>query len=170
MAFQEPCCISRNIPALLREQGWYVFQTNGDITVDKFMEACSSMVGDRHKLILAIPTIRVSLLRVINYYLQREWTTEVHLITQENQKKLVSNELLAHNTKVHYVWHKNIYEGLIVFEGEKDTCIIQGYMTEDITPGYHQYCAYFGNDKQRIEDMISPIKSKIRIAEHTKEI
>lgn len=75
MAFQEPCCISRKLPALLREQGWYVFQTNGDITVDKFMEACSSMVGDRHKLILAIQTIRVSLLRVINYYLQRKWTT-----------------------------------------------------------------------------------------------
>jgi len=43
-------------------------------------------------------------------------------------------------------------------------------MNEDITLGYHQYCAYFGSDKQRIEDMISPIKSKIRIAEHTKEI
>ena len=170
MAFQEPCCISRKLPALLHEQGWYVFQTNGDIIVDKFMEACSSMVGDRHKLILVIPTIRVSLLRVINYYLQREWTTEVYLITQENQKKLVSNELSVHSAKVHYVWHKTINEGLIVFEGDKATCIIQGYKTEDITPCYHQYCAYFGNDKQRIEDMISPIKSKIRIAEHSKKI
>ena len=57
MAYQEPCCIARKLPALLREHEWYVFQTNGDVLVEHFMSTCSSLVGETHQLILAIQTL-----------------------------------------------------------------------------------------------------------------
>lgn len=168
MAFQEPCCITRKLPAILRKKEWYAFQTNGDITIDKFMQTCSSMVGDNHKLILEIPILDISILRVINYYFERDWTTEAYIITQENQEELISKEVSQYNSHIHYAFHKSICEGMIAFCGKENTCIIQGHLTSEISPYFHQYCAYFGNNKESIEDIINPIKSRIKIKEQLK--
>ena len=36
--FLEPCCIENQLPALLRrERGNALFQTNGDVTIEKLM-------------------------------------------------------------------------------------------------------------------------------------
>ena len=45
----EPCCCERQLGALLREERGHaaVFQTNGDVTLDKFLKATLNMIGDR---------------------------------------------------------------------------------------------------------------------------
>ncbi len=164
MAYQEPCCIARKLPALLREHEWYVFQTNGDVLVEHFMSACSSLVGEKHQLILAIPTLNINLLRVINHYFDRGWTTKVKIITHEDKSAMVKNELSAHISFVHYAYHKSVCEGLLAFIGEEETgCIIQGTMLTKMEPGHRQYFAYLGNNQEHISNILETIEARIRI-------
>lgn len=168
MAYQEPCCIARKLPALLREHEWYVFQTNGDVLVEHFMSACSSLVGETHQLTLAIPTLDINLLRVINHYFDRGWTTETKIITHDDQSIIVKNELLNHLAQMRYTHHSSICEGLLAFIGKDDTaCIIQGAMLTKIEPGHRQYFAYIGNNKEVISNTLSPIESKVRVWQNT---
>jgi len=94
MAYIEPCCIERQLPGLLKTAGGACFfQTNGDITLQKLMDATVPMVGSRHTLVLTVAELDAGIIRTLEQYLRREWTAAAMILTRTVQTELISQEL-----------------------------------------------------------------------------
>lgn len=160
--YMEPCCIARRLPALLKEQGGRtLYQTNGDVTVAKMMKELSSIVGPSHVLTFVRPTLTDGLLKTLRYYLMRGWTTEVRILTSEDQYQTVSEALKEHLTAVTYATDPLVDGvGMIAFTGERGlTLAIQGPMLEEVQP---QTCLYAAELTKGPSDLMEAINSKLR--------
>ena len=184
MAYIEPCCCDRQLPALLKGSKFAFFQTGGDLTVQKFMSAVSSLAGSGHRMTLVIPEVDVMLLREIKRYFDRQWTAEMNLLTQTNQEQMVSEELQPYMDRVTYAADPMVIDGLLAFEpgtqgvrnnvqSRTDTgvpdpsvspsVIIQGAMLKEVDFSFSLYAAYYGTDAGIIDGALKPIRSKLKL-------
>ena len=116
----QPCCIDNELPKLLREAkgGFCFFQTNGDCTLSKVLNAVSSMVGnDGHVMVLTVGEVDVMMLRTLEQYLRREWSKAVLLLTAKSQEALVRSELGGYLKRVHYAVDPMVVDGQIALIG-----------------------------------------------------
>ena len=103
MAYIESCCIERQLPGLLKTAGGACFfQTNGDITLQKLMDATVPMVGSRHTLVLTVAELDAGIIRTLEQYLRREWTAAAMILTRTVQTELISQELQPYLDRIHY--------------------------------------------------------------------
>jgi len=82
----EPCCAERQLGHLLRESKGHaaLFQTNGDMTLQKWMKATMLMVGDRPRtLTLAVPVFTEKMMKAVAKYLQLGWVEHLRLMTTD---------------------------------------------------------------------------------------
>ena len=145
MAFQEPCCIANKLPSLLRRKWWYAFQTNGDVTAEKFMSALSSMAGrDNNHLSLVIGKIDVP-------------------------DKLIETELTPYLDKITFGHHPRVFGGLIMFQGEEGTVVLSG-MLENLPQNIIlPYTACYSEcDPDIARDFCEPYESLLRIVNEEK--
>ena len=167
MAYIEPCCCSRQLPELLKRGKFAFFQTGGDITVAKMMAAVSSLAGgDGHRMTLVMPEVDVMLLREIRRYFERGWTLELHLLTRENQRQMVAEELGEHVGKTVYAADPMVIDGLLAFEhaqGDGSSVIIQGAMLAEVDFSFSMYAGYYGSDTDIIDGALKPIRSKLKL-------
>lgn len=162
--YVEPCCCDKQLPKLLRE-GKIFFQTNGDVTVEKFMRATGCMVNNGSEMWLMIPSVDVKLLREIKHWFQREWIFGLHLLTSSNQTEIIDKELGDCVSKVKYCFDKMITDGMLSFVGEHDLVAIQGPMLTSVNFSLRMYAGIFGNKAPdgRARAMMEPMMSIMRI-------
>lgn len=154
----EPCCIDKQLPPVVR-QPFAFFQSNGDWAVQKLMSAVSHMVPES-VCILVIPSVDVSLLRVLNHYLSRGWYKAVMLLTAENQEDLVRRELSGMLDRVHYAIDNHVLDGQLILTSDGLTLAIQGAMLLEPDFSLCSYSSAYGNDLrilQEVTDAIIPI-------------
>ena len=100
MAYLEPCCIENQLPALLRrEKGNALFQTNGDVTIEKLMQAaCCMASGGFGEYWICIREVDVVLMRFLRHWMNRGWIRELHLVGERESMVVQGEMLLAART------------------------------------------------------------------------
>ena len=77
MEYIEPCCVGRELLALLKEMPVVPFQTNGNVTLEYFMKGLSEFAGNELEITLAVPVIDIPMLRMLAWYNRRGWAKKV---------------------------------------------------------------------------------------------
>jgi len=153
----EPCCAERQLGSLLRENRGHaaLFQTNGDMTLQKWMKATMLMVGDRPRtLTLAVPVFTEKMMKAVAKYLQLGWVEHLRLMTTEP----LTQEALQHFAGMAFpdadatgvvaamelAADASVPDGLLMFTGPEWTVVVQGSMFDTITPRLCLYAGMFG--------------------------
>lgn len=153
----EHCCAERQLGSLLRESKGHaaLFQTNGDMTLQKWMKATMLMVGDRPRtLTLAVPVFTEKMMKAVAKYLQLGWVEHLRLMTTEP----LTQEALQHFAgmacpdadatgvvaAMELAADASVPDGLLMFTGPKGTVVVQGPMFDTITPRLCLYAGVFG--------------------------
>lgn len=158
----EPCCISRQLPQLIR-RGDLFFQTSGDICVRDFLSAVSSMCGTDLHLTLMLPAVDAQLVRTLAHYFFQEWTTRLTLLTRDDQSPLLRAALSAYADRIEYVHDPLVLDGLLCIQGTDGNLIMQGAMLPQIDYAFSLYSVWFGRDKNVVEAATEAIKAKVRV-------
>lgn len=157
----EPCCAERQLGHLLRENMGLaaLFQTNGDMTLQKWMKATMLMVGDRPRtLTLAVPVFTEKMMKAVAKYLQLGWVEHLRLMTTEP----LTQEALQHFAgmacpdadatgvvaAMELAADACIPDGLLMFTGPEWTVVVQGPMFDTITPRLCLYAGVFGRTER----------------------
>ena len=131
MAYLEPCCIENQLPALLRrEKGNALFQTNGDVTIEKLMQAaCCMASGGFGEYWICIREVDVVLMRFLRHWMQRGWIRELCLLTVGDQREMVASELGEDLMKhVDYGWREGLGLEAFCVVGDRESMVVQGEM------------------------------------------
>lgn len=177
MAYIESCCIERLLPPMLKTAGGACFfQTNGDITLQKLMDATVSMVGSRHTLILTVAELDAGIIRTLEQYLRREWTAAAMILTRTVQTELISQELQPYLDRIHYAADPLVIDSMLAvlgtgsWEEQSETqvpvpmtaLIVQGAILGQPDFSLSLYSAWLGNDPTTIKSAIDPIIAKLK--------
>ena len=95
MAFVEPCCAEHQIPQLVKNsKGNALFQTNGDVTIEKLMQAaCCMASGGFGEYWIVVREADIVLMRTLAHWIDRGWIRRLCLLTATDQRTLVASEL-----------------------------------------------------------------------------
>ena len=184
MAYIEPCCIDRQLPGLIKQSraGFCFFQTNGDVTLEKFLGAVSHMASGvgGHVLMLTVPEVDIPMLRTLAYYFRRGWTQALLLLTREAQTALIESELADYLASVHYAADPLIIDGQLAImevkaQAEAESVasaavpqqpakalIIQGAMLSQPDFSLSLYAAWLGTDTDTIRAALDPAIAKLK--------
>ena len=131
MAFIEPCCVANQLPQLLRNsKGHALFQTNGDVTIEKLMQAAccmaSSGIGEYWIVVKAVDVV---LMRFLRHWMQRGWIRQLHMLTATDQRELVAEELGEEQMALcDYGWREGLSLEAFIVVGESESMVAQGEM------------------------------------------
>ncbi len=142
--FVEPCCAEAQIPKLIRNsKGNALFQTNGDVTIEKLMQAaCCLASGGFGEYWICIREVDVVLMRFLRHWMNRGWIRELHLLTATNQREMVASELGEELMKhVDYGWREGLGLEAFCVVGDRESMVVQGEMllaarTEPVMTAY----------------------------------
>lgn len=168
--YQQPCCIESTLPQLLKKYDWLPFQTSGDVTVEKILKAVSYLAGNNLDIIICLPAIDVTILRLFAWYHRRGWLKAFTVLTATDQSELIRNEL-PKELPLTIVDSADIPEnyGMLVIKGELSNVIVNGPLFSAVTPGICSYTAYYGKDPERIAQLTDTINARIRVADAKKK-
>ena len=173
----EPCCIDKQLPALIRRSqgGFCFFQTNGDCDLKKLLDSVSHMASGvgGHVLVLTVPEVDITMLRTLAYYFRRGWTRALLLLTRAVQTELVQTELADYIDHIHYAADPLIIDGQLAIlststvpepaEGQGSSgLIIQGAMLSQPDFSLSLYSAWLGTDRDIIRSAIDPAIAKLK--------
>lgn len=169
MEYIEPCCVGRELLALLKEMPVVPFQTNGNVTLEHFMKGLSEFAGNELEITLAVPVIDIPMLRMLAWYYRRGWAKKVVIMTKDNQKELIAQELQGFAFTA--VVNPEMSEGTLLMKGESKTVVIQGEILGEVVPkGCKHYTGSITNDKELLSMMLDTLTMQIRKAEKDDEI
>ena len=176
----EPCCIDKQLPALIRRSqgGFCFFQTNGDCDLKKLLDSVSHMASGvgGHVLVLTLPEVDITMLRTLAYYFRRGWTRALLLLTRAVQTELIQTELADYIDHIHYAADPLIIDGQLAIlsaltvptstvpepaEGVEGL-IIQGAMLSQPDFSLSLYTAWLGTDRDIIRSAIDPAIAKLK--------
>ena len=129
--FLEPCCIENQLPALLRrERGNALFQTNGDVTIEKLMQAaCCMASGGFGEYWIVVREADIVLMRTLAHWIDRGWIRRLCLLTEADQRTLVATELGEERMKLtDYGWREGLGLEAFCVVGERESMVVQGEM------------------------------------------
>lgn len=169
MAYIEPCCIDRQLPGLLKDAkgGFCFFQTSGDVTLQKLMDATSRLAGDGHVLVMTTAEVDVAMLRTLAYYLRRGWTRALMLLTRTPQTELIATELAEWADRIHYATDPLVIDGQLAIigcgeEGARRAVIIQGALMGEPDFSLSLYAGWTGTDGDITRQAIDPTLAKLK--------
>ena len=131
MAFVEPCCVANQLPQLLRNsKGHALFQTNGDVTIEKLMQAACCMASSGFgEYWIVVKAVDVVLMRFLRHWMQRGWIRQLHLLTATDQRELVAEELGEEQMALcDYGWREGLSLEAFIVVGESESMVAQGEM------------------------------------------
>ena len=181
MAYIEPCCAERQLPALIREsRGLCFFQTAGDVTIEKLFQATASLVSNDPKaMLLVVPEADLQLLRFLAYAFRRLWLRALLLLTQTAQKELIETELQPYLPAVHYAADPMVLDGLCVVASEqlrvkseelgaqsgekRKALILQGPILSHPDPSLCQYVACLTTSNDTVRQASDAAVAKLRL-------
>ena len=173
----EPCCIDKQLPALIRRSqgGFCFFQTNGDCDLKKLLDSVSHMASGvgGHVLVLTVPEVDITMLRTLAYYFRRGWTRALLLLTRTVQTELIQAELADYIDHIHYAADPLIIDGQLAIlststvpepvEGQGSSgLIIQGAMLSQPDFSLSLYTACLTTDRDIIRSAIDPAIAKLK--------
>ena len=173
----EPCCIDKQLPALIRRSqgGFCFFQTNGDCDLKKLLDSVSHMASGvgGHVLVLTVPEVDITMLRTLAYYFRRGWTRALLLLTRAVQTELIQTELADYIDHIHYAADPLIIDGQLAIlststvpepaEGQGSSgLIIQGAMLSQPDFSLSLYTACLTTDRDIIRSAIDPAIAKLK--------
>lgn len=168
MSMIEPCCCHRQLPKLLRENRdrVCVFQTSGDVTMQKFNFAVAFMAGHEQERVLVLPKVDVRLLREIRHDVTKGWAKRYTLLVGKDcgmADDAIAAELADTDGHVCVMRDVMVRTGLFALTGTEGTVVIVGDMTSVADGGLKYYSAFFGTDEIVIKEMLGAVMSRIRI-------
>lgn len=140
----EPCCVEHTLPQLIRNSnGNALFQTNGDVTIEKLMQAaCCMASGGFGEYWICIREVDVVLMRFLRHWMNRGWIRELRLLTVGDQREMVASELGEELMKhVDYGWREGLGLEAFCVVGDRESMVVQGEMllsarTEPVMTAY----------------------------------
>jgi len=130
--FVEPCCAEAQIPKLIRNSnGHALFQTNGDVTIEKLMQAaCCMASGGFGEYWIVVREADIVLMRTLAHWIDRGWIQRLCLLTETDQRTLVASELGTERMKLtDYGWREGLAASqLFCCIGDRETIVVQGEM------------------------------------------
>jgi hypothetical protein len=179
MAYIEPCCAENQIPQLLRrEKGNALFQTNGDVTIEKLMQAaCCMASGGFGEYWICIREVDVVLMRFLRHWMLRGWIRELRLLTVGDQREMVASELGDELMKhVDYGWREGLGLEAFCVVGDRESMVVQGEMllqprTEAVMTAYS---AAVGPNKRMlgsegtVGSLIENLRAVLRVSKRRK--
>ena len=140
----EPCCAEHQVPRLIRNgNGNALFQTNGDVTIEKLMQAaCCMASGGFGEYWICIREVDVVLMRFLRHWMNRGWIRDLRLLTATDQREMVASELGEELMKhVDYGWREGLGLEAFCVVGERESMVVQGEMllaarTEPVMTAY----------------------------------
>ena len=154
--FLEPCCIENQLPQLLRrERGHALFQTNGDVTIEKLMQAaCCMASGGFGEYWIVVREADIVLMRTLAHWIDRGWIRRLCLLTETDQRTLVASELGTERMKLtDYGWREGLAASqLFCCIGDRETIVVQGEMMLQAatTPRVTAYSALVGPNSRML--------------------
>ena len=128
----EPCCVEHMLPQLLRNsKGNALFQTNGDVTIEKLMQAaCCMASGGFGEYWIVVREADIVLMRTLAHWIDRGWIRRLCLLTETDQRTLVASELGTERMKLtDYGWREGLAASqLFCCIGDRETIVVQGEM------------------------------------------
>ena len=160
----EPCCCDRQAPAAIKAAGGNAtLFTNGDVTVQKWFSALSSLAGPNHQMTLLVRQPDVQLLRWLRNWMQRGWTTHLSLTTLASDvPTLVAAELDGLTDRVTVAQDTSMPTEMVIFQGERGVVVIAGPMLTAPQPGLTVYACHYDKDGQPISDLLAAVTARHR--------
>lgn len=170
----EPCCAERQLGQLLREDRGHavLFQTNGDMTLQKWIKAMMLMVGDRPRILtIAVPVFTEKMMTAVGKFMRLGWVERLRLmttdpITPEMAQMLATKtecevSVMANHTEL--AADASIPDGLLMFTGPEGMVVVQGLLPDTITPGLHLYAGILGRvDGQAVRSITDTWEARFR--------
>ena len=173
--YLEPCCIENQLPSLLRrEHGSALFQTNGDVTIEKLMQAaCCMASGGFGEYWIAVRAVDVVLMRFLRHWMQRGWIRQLRLLTASDQRELIASELGTElMARTDYGWREGLGLEAFCVVGDRESMVVQGEMllaarTEAVMTAYS--AAVGPNDRMLGSDgavgsLVENLRAAIRLS------
>lgn len=160
--FQEPCCIERTLPLLIKEYPLCTWQSNGDVTFEKIIKAVSHLAGSALEITLLLPKSELPILRVLAWYLYRGWLKSLTIVTTADESNNIRKEFPA-DFPVEILSHKSITDSLLIIRGTDGHAIVQGplHAHPSTTPTVERFVTYAGNDKAQIDMLTATTFSRL---------
>ena len=159
----EPCCCDRQAPSALKANGGHTtLFTNGDVTLQNWFNALSSLAGSNHRMTLLVADPDVQMLRWLRNWLNRGWTTHLQLTTRVEKNLFIERELEGLMDRVSVAVDPNLQSELVVFEGDRGVVVICGPMLSEKQPGLIVYSAYNGKNAGVMAELISAANARHR--------
>ena len=158
----QPCCIDRELPALLRQSPYSFFQSNGDWLLGDLLRGIGSLVPNAVALI-AMPATDIYTLRLLRTFLAKEWFRAVVLITGEAQATLVNTAMEGYAGSLTYASNSQVMDGLVALTDFTRHLVVQGPVLTEKDFSLCQFAAYYGTDPapfyQATEALIAKVKT-----------
>lgn len=160
--FQEPCCIERNLPLLIKKHPFCTWQTNGDVTFEKIIKAVSHLAGSALEITLLLPNSELPILRVLAWYQYRGWLKSLTIVTSADESTTIRKEF-PQDFPVEILSHKSITDSLLIIHGTDGHAIVQGplHAMPATKPTVERFTTYVGNDKEQIAMLTATTLSRI---------
>ena len=156
----EPCCCENQLPEALREQkGRAIVATSGDVLINHWYKAIGYQAGTTHKLRLCIHRADIKMLRHIRLWMQRGWTTQVQITTQEDQREMIAQEL---GDSVSIATDGMMQSELMAMEGEDGLVMVIGPILSEKRPGATLYTVYSKRDYSAVGEILKVIDARHR--------
>lgn len=133
----EPCCAEHQVPRLIRNgNGNALFQTNGDVTIEKLMQAACCLANSGFgEYWICIREVDITLMRSAKRWYDRGWVKRLHLLTATDQTELVATELGDEWMKLtEYGWSEGMQMEMFCVVGETETVVVSGPMLLQASP------------------------------------
>ena len=158
----EPCCCERQAPEALRSNhGRATLFTNGDVTLQKWFTALSSLAGPNHRMTLVVQQPDVQMMRWLRTWLQRGWTTHLQL-TVGTLSVDIAAELDGLLDRLTLAVDDAIGTELLCCEGDRGCVVLCGPMLSAVRPALTVYSAYSGRERGMMADLLSAVNARHR--------
>ena len=162
----EPCCCERQLPEIVKRNGTTTFLTMGDVTVEHLFRAVSYMAGASHRMTLVLgKQPDVKLMRWLHQWMQRGWTTELHLTTTTDAADIVASELKDFQERITLAVDDSVPTEVMAMEGDEGVVVICGRLLTVVVPGITVYALYHGKERGLMDELLSAIEARSKRAE-----
>lgn len=143
----KPCCLPKDLAKVYKKPINF-FQTAGDVTVGKIMDAVTHLVGRSYAL-LCVSEVDDKLVRQLATYLRRDWFTGLVLVTSECSDEDIHRTLIEpFSDRICVVMDNHIADGMYAITNGHKYLLVQGPMLLETDGCLSHYTIYLGEDSE----------------------